>query len=86
MPVRYPCQDPAGLPDELGGALERWATRSAARVFGRCYQACEDLRRTVADPADLRLVGGYARMDVPVVVELEVVVMPGQQRYRVRYG
>lgn len=68
MPVRYPCQDPTGLPDDLGGALERWAARSPAHVFGRCHQACEDLRRAVENPTDLRLVGGYARMDVPLVV------------------
>ena len=47
------------------------------------------------NPDEARSVEGLARwlhrqleaaVDVPVVVELDVVVMPGRQRYRVRYG
>lgn len=68
MPVRYPCQDPAGLPADLAQALERWATKPPERVGGWCYRACEDILRAVAAPNALRLVGGYVRMDVPLVV------------------
>lgn len=62
MPVRYPCQDPAGLPADLAQALERWAVKPPERVGGWCYRACEDILRAVAAPNALRLVGGYVRL------------------------
>lgn len=69
-PIRYPCQDPAGLPSDLAAALARWSAMSPQRTAYRCFTACESIVRELGRPDDLHVVGGYARTFDPPTVGL----------------